>query len=131
MKVYEKLKSESISLKQNLFPTFDNSVKHKSGQSALRVGIGIAALIILLSGILFTRILAQNASAVPVYKYYTCIPVEKGDTLWSIAEEYLPEGTDKDIVEYIDKVKELNHLSDDKIIEGSKLLVFYYSTEYK
>lgn len=132
MRAYGKVKSEAVSIKQSLITAVNDRIIHKSEQTVFRIGAVIAALLIfLLSGLFFIKVLAQNTSSVPVYKYYTSIPIEKGDTLWSIAEEYLPEGNNADIVRYIQEIKELNHLSDDKILEGNKLLVFYYSTEYK
>ena len=44
------------------------------------------------------------------YKYYTSIPIGKGDTLWSIAVENItPEYAG--IEEYIQEIRSLNHLS--------------------
>lgn len=69
---------------------------------------------------------AQNAST----KYYTSIEIEKGDTLWSIAENYItPEypNTQK----YVEEIKEINHLGDDDIHTGQYLMIPYFSSEDK
>lgn len=60
------------------------------------------------------------------YKYYTSISVEKGNTLWNIASEYITEEYDS-IEEYILEVKQLNHLTGDGIYAGEFLVIPYYS----
>lgn len=67
---------------------------------------------------------------VPVYKYYTDIEVQPGDTLWGIAQEYT-KGTDVKVQDYIDEVCLLNHISEDEIHAGGHLVISYYSTELK
>lgn len=62
------------------------------------------------------------------YKYYTSISVKKGDTLWSIASEYMTAEYDS-IEEYILEVKRLNHMDGDTIYTGRYLTVPYYSVE--
>lgn len=67
---------------------------------------------------------------VPSYKYYTQITVESGDTLWSIAEEYIDYEQYSGVKEYIQEVCFINHCSTDEIRSGQKLVVPYYSSEY-
>lgn len=64
---------------------------------------------------------ASNASD----KYFTCIRVESGDTLWDIAETYMTEEYSS-TKEYIDEVIFINNLDSDVIIAGTNLLVPYY-----
>ncbi|MDO4492161.1 MAG: LysM peptidoglycan-binding domain-containing protein [Lachnospiraceae bacterium] len=64
------------------------------------------------------------------YKYYTSIQVKSGDTLWSIADEYITEEYSS-INRYIKEVQKINHLEGTTIITGSTLVVPYYSDEYK
>lgn len=61
-------------------------------------------------------------------KYFTSIQVEDGDTLWSIAEEYM---TDEyaSTASYIAEVKKMNNISSDQITSGCYLLVPYYAEE--
>ena len=61
------------------------------------------------------------------YKYYKSIEIKKGDSLWSIANEYNPDKFNTQ--GYIDEIKELNSLESDTIHAGQHLLVIYYDTE--
>lgn len=67
-------------------------------------------------------------SKAPTYKYYTSIVVEKGDSLWSIATEYITEEYEE-IDDYIIEVRTLNHLYDNGISAGESLTIPYYSEE--
>ena len=60
-------------------------------------------------------------------KLYTDICIEQGDTLWSIAGEYMsPEYRDSSA--YIQEIMEINHLTDENSIhEGSYLVIPYYA----
>ena len=59
-------------------------------------------------------------------KFYTSISVEKGDTLWSIADEYMTDGyEDRD--NFMNEVREMNHLTGSLIHADSILLIPYYS----
>ncbi len=73
-----------------------------------------------------TEMKADNLS----FKYYTEIEVEYGDSLWSIAHVYADSHYDS-AGEYIREVKSINHLRSDIIKEGQKLVVPYYSNEFK
>lgn len=63
------------------------------------------------------------------YKYYTSIQIQQGDSLWSIAGDYMSADY-SDIDEYISEVKQLNHLKSDAIHAGEYLLIPYYSSQY-
>lgn len=69
---------------------------------------------------------AQNDS----YKYYTSIEIEKGDTLWDIADQYMTSEYGS-IQSYVDEIKELNHLGDDDIHAGQYLMIPYFSDQSK
>ena len=56
---------------------------------------------------------------------YTSIKIESGDTLWTIAEEYMCSEYD-DVNDYIKDVKEINGLYSDVIHAGNYLMVPYY-----
>lgn len=58
-------------------------------------------------------------------KYYTSIEIEKGDTLWSIAEEYMTEEYESRN-DYIDEVRQMNHITGSEIQYGRTILVPYY-----
>ncbi len=61
-------------------------------------------------------------------KYYTSIEVSAGDSLWSIAEEYMDAGN-QSVYDYIDEIKEINGLKSDQIRAGEYLMVSYYGYE--
>ena len=64
------------------------------------------------------------------YKYYTSIEIEKGDTLWTIAEQYMTSEYGS-IQSYVEEIKDVNNLGDDEIHSGQYLTIPYYSTENK
>lgn len=59
-------------------------------------------------------------------KYYTCIQVNSGDTLWDIAQEYKTSEYASTRA-YVEEIKEINHLSDDAITTGCYLTIPYYA----
>ncbi|MBR1670830.1 MAG: LysM peptidoglycan-binding domain-containing protein [Butyrivibrio sp.] len=64
------------------------------------------------------------------YKYYRQITVHSGDTLCSIAGEYITDDY-RNIEEYVAEVMSINHLEDaDCIYAGESLIVPYYSREF-
>lgn len=65
-----------------------------------------------------------------MYKYYTQIRIEYGDTLWSIADRYMDQNI-YNKASYIAELKKINHIKDNGYIqEGKTLIIPYYSTEY-
>jgi cell division protein YceG involved in septum cleavage len=74
---------------------------------------------------------SSQSTQMPLHKYYTSIQVEKGDSLWSIADDYIADGvmTRED---FIDEVCTLNHISrQDNLRSGEHLVVMYYSEAAK
>lgn len=92
------------------------------------------AVLLLIGGVLLgssivgaSRSNASNEDT--VYKYYTSVEVQTGDTLWTIAEQYMQENDDRN--DYIQELKEMNHLQSDTIHAGDYLTIAYYSHEFK
>ena len=105
----------------------------------LRREARIRSILLVLVSVLITSAVVLSITAhktdadrmdVPTYKYYTSVAVHSGDTLWSIAQEYMSSEYN-DSYDYIDEVRSINHLSGNQVIPGQYLLVPYYSTEYK
>ena len=88
----------------------------------------IAGCSVTLSGF---RSNAKSDSAPAVYKYYKSITVAGGDTLWSIAEDYMDEEHYGSIYEYIREVMQINNLKNDAIYADAHLIVPYYDTVIK
>lgn len=53
--------------------------------------------------------------------YYECVQVEKGDTLWEIAEEYKMSGTDTEHM--VDEIMAINGMSHANIRAGESIIV--------
>lgn len=87
----------------------------------------IAGCSVTLSGF---RSNAKSDSAPAVYKYYKSITVAGGDTLWSIAEDYMDTGYYDSVNDYIAEVKNMNALTDDEICYGEHLVIPYYDHVY-
>jgi hypothetical protein len=81
--------------------------------------------IILLSAIFITRtVYAQNN--VQRIKLAMSLEIEEGDTLWSIASQYISDEYDT-ITDYITEIKESNGLASDTINTGNYLIIPYYA----
>lgn len=85
--------------------------------------------IFLTAGYIFSPSRSKAASMENSYKYYTSIEIQKGDTLWDIAQEYAADFAS--ISDYVEELKELNGLGDDRIHAGQFLTICYYSREVK
>lgn len=59
-------------------------------------------------------------------KYYKSIEIHAGDTLWDIAQTYCSEEYDS-IDSYMEEVRSINQLNDDKILTGGYLMIPYYA----
>ena len=88
----------------------------------------ISTLILLGSSI---RAFASSGSSEEYHKYYTCITLEQGDTLWELSEDYVIDGV-MSRQEFIKEACRLNHISKDSVLQSrSTLAIAYYSTELK
>ncbi len=91
----------------------------------------ITAITILICVLIGSSISASSRiKAAQSDKYYTSIEIGKGDTLWTIAEQYMTSEYGS-IQEYVSEIKELNHLGDDAIHSGEHLMIPYFSEEIK
>lgn len=59
-------------------------------------------------------------------KLVTSIEVQKGDSLWSIASEFMSDEYN-DVNEFIDEIKDSNGMASDEIHVGNYLIVPYYA----
>ena len=104
-----------------------------------KVQIIAAVLIILMitvvSGTFAIRSHAEsvNAESDTVYYRYTAMyRVCSGDTLTSIAKQYMDDVHYDSVSDYIKELRQMNGMyNDDKLVTGELIAVTYYSTEYK
>ena len=104
-----------------------------------KVQIIAAVLIILMitvvSGTFAIRSHAEsvNAESDTVYYRYTAMyRVCSGDTLTSIAKQYMDDVHYDSVSDYVKELRQMNGMyNDDKLVTGELIAVTYYSTEYK
>lgn len=106
-------------------------------EAVVRTQRGIIAVVIIIIvslGILLGTGISALASAkadpAAYNKYYKSVRVEAGDTLWTIADEYIMD-LNIDKTEYITEICELNHIEGDRIEAGEYIVISYYSKEVK
>lgn len=97
--------------------------------------ISIAAVLLVITGVIIGSSLLASSKAnasneAILYKYYTSIEVQPGDSLWSIADTYRNEDTENH-EEYIAELVSMNHLKTKTIHAGDYITVAYYSNEFK
>lgn len=61
-------------------------------------------------------------------KQYMVIDVEKGDTVWSIANEYMSPGYDE-VAELVEEIGFINNLNDAYSVQAGKVLMIPYYAE--
>lgn len=74
---------------------------------------------------------AQDKEEVILYKYYTNIEVQYGETLQDIAKTYFCEAKYNSYEHYISDVMQINGLYHEDVSPGCYLMVPYYSSEFK
>lgn len=92
---------------------------------AVAVCISLSCALFLSIGIITTKAAVKNNE--PRTKQVVSMKIQKGDTLWSIAKEYITAEYD-DMNEYIREIKTSNGLVSDTIHEGAYLIIPYYSS---
>lgn len=92
-------------------------------------------LLITIGSIVFGSIFSSAQSSAEEsgiqYKYYKSIEIKKGDSLWSIANEYCEDEYYDNTKDYVKELKEINNLKSEKIHYGQRLIVAYYDSEFK
>lgn len=89
----------------------------------LAFAVGIVFVLLFLS-----VSISADGSSTPKYKYYKSVEIEAGDTLWSIAEEYMSDDYNS-AFDYIREIKYINNIQTDKITVGKYLIIPYYSSQ--
>ena len=95
-----------------------------------RIALFSAAVLLILSlagGSFIVK--AQDASCGAIYKYYTSIRIEEGDSLWSIASAHADGFESRQA--FMQEVIRINHLLDSDIHKGDYLIIPYYSPDFR
>ncbi len=112
----------------------ENLKKREAVVRKQRQILAVALILVVALGILLgtgINALASGKGDVASYnKYYKSVRVEAGDTLWTIADEYIAD-LNIDKAEYIDEICELNNICEDEIHAGDYVVVAYYSKDVK
>ena len=94
------------------------------------LGIVIALFIALFTFLSVALLTKANAEDIR-YKYYTTVTIGCGDTLETIAGNYISDEY-RDMSSYICEVQSINHIEDKDVIHaGDNIIVPYYSSEFK
>lgn len=96
----------------------------------IAIAIVLIISLVILLGTSIKAFAGSGSSDITLYKYYTSIQVQPGDTLWGIAQQYTAN-TNVKVSDYIDEVRNMNHLPDDTITSGKHIVISYYSAEKK
>jgi hypothetical protein len=66
------------------------------------------------------------------FKYYKCISVPSGASLWSVSEENMDEAHYDSVEEFMNEVMYINRLDEEDIVmTGQTLIVPYYSIQFQ
>lgn len=96
--------------------------------------LAVVVLVIVSLGILLgsgiNALASSEADVASYHKYYKSVRVEAGDTLWTIADEYITD-LNIDKQEYIAEICEINGICENEIHAGDYVVVAYYSQDMK
>lgn len=98
----------------------------RSAKSWRAVSFAILLMIILISFILGSVIVKAQNNSSSSKAYYTNIVVDNGDSLWSIASEYMDSSRYDSIYDYMSELRALNNMTSDKLYAGDNLIIVYY-----
>ena len=93
------------------------------------IAVIVSVITILFIGCIFVQAKTPESEEITEAgrtKYFRSIEVQEGDSLWSIAEEYMTEEYSS-ISDYIDDVKEINGFSKDTMYAGCYLVIPFYA----
>lgn len=125
-----------LSMNRNIQRT-GHGMKRRCGRRTLslqKAGITVFLIflaVLALSMVFVVRRVNARAESENSFKYYKSIQVEKGDTLWDLAERQTAGGSAQATADYIQEVRDLNHLDGSEIHYGEYLVIPYYSAEKK
>ena len=119
----------------NIHSEVDMNAYLKNRKLQIIAAAFIIVMITIVSGTFAIRSHAEsvNAETDTVYYRYTAMSrVCSGDTLTSIAEQYMDDVHYDSVSDYVRELRQMNGMyNDDKLKSGELIAVTYYSTEYR
>ena len=94
-----------------------------------RISLCISILSVSFLLVIFSCNFKATAEKPAIYKYYTEVRVDRGDTLWSIADRFMTEEYTSRRA-YVREIQQINNLGCE-LQYGKRILVPYYSEEVK
>ncbi|MCR5342934.1 MAG: LysM peptidoglycan-binding domain-containing protein [Butyrivibrio sp.] len=96
--------------------------------------LGVMTSVIIFMAIILSFSFSSDASNKnnEQYKYYTSVSVNVGDSVWTIAEEYMDDLHYRSTKEFVNDIARINKISPDTMLKaGTNLIVPYYSDTLK
>lgn len=87
----------------------------------------IVLVLFAVGGIRVQAMASDNLSGINP-RSYASRQIQRGDTLWSIAEECIGSDDVKDIQECVEELKSINHIVNDRNLKAGAYLTVYYET---
>ena len=84
-----------------------------------KICVFVICVLLLSGGTIMASAQAGDDSKPSVY--YIQAPIRSGDTLWSIAARYCPQGESTET--YVQKIETLNQMTSDAIFAGDSLIL--------
>jgi len=84
-----------------------------------KICVFFLSVLLLSGGCVMVSAKAGDAAKPPVH--YTQVAIRSGDSLWSIAARYCPEG--ESTKAYVQEVRILNHMAGEGIFAGDSLIL--------
>ena len=100
----------------------------------------IITFVIMISVVVFISIFlsfsfmsdAKNNGEHKDNRYYSCVSIKAGDTIWSIAEQNMDLMHYNNVESYVRDIASVNKIrTDSELISGTSLIIPYYSDEEK
>ena len=95
-----------------------------------KITMVLLTVIVITAGIVLASAFQAKGNSNSRYKYYKSVEINPGDTLWSIAGNYITDEYSS-MDAYINEVKYINSMGDTVITAGSSIIIPYYTGDYK
>ena len=115
------------------FRTYKRKLRRRREKVKKITSIILALCLIMICVVSYRSLIssANSGTDQKAYKYYTGITVKSGDSLWSIADEFIDYEKYNDKESYVNEVCSINHIENDSELRiGQRLIVPYYSFDY-